>query len=164
MRRLLAFVLAAGCAASAPPPAPHAAPAAVAPEGPPEGSKRLPASIRCEPEPPCAGDCVAAQGEAGRRLGSLDKEDIRKVIRAHVDEARSCYDAIATTKPAAVGKVMVRFGIAPSGAVETSCLVSSELDDESVDRCLLDMTHAWRFPKPEGGGWVVVSYPFVFTR
>jgi hypothetical protein len=152
-------VTVAACATAPPPPAPGPSS-----EPPPQGSRRLPSSINCEAQPPCAEDCVTATGEKARRLGSLDKEDIRQVIRAQVSQMQDCYDAIGALNPDAAGKVTVRFGIAPSGAVETSCLVSSELGDPSADRCIIDRPLAWKFPKPEGGGWVVVTYPFVFTR
>jgi len=155
-------ILTAACAARAP--APGAPAAAEAPDPPPAGSKRLPSSISCEPEPPCGDDCTSATGEAGRRLGSLDKEDIRRVIRSHVADMKTCYDAITEAHPDAAGKVMVRFGIAPSGVVQTSCLVSSDLNDTPADRCIVDVPLRWTFPKPEGGGWVVVNYPFVFSR
>ena len=164
-------LLLTGCA-SAPPAAPRApATAATAaadtPDPPPAGSKRLPSSIDCEPEPPLIcqpPDCVSATGEAGRRIGSLDKEVIRAVIRAHLAEVRACYDAIAFTQTDAKGTMRVKLGIGPSGAVQTSCLVSSELGAASVDACVLERVLTWRFPAPDGGGWVIVTYPFVFTR
>ena len=164
-------LLLTACAVAAPPPAPRAAPAvsaaADAPALPPAGSKRLPSSIDCEPEPPMIcqpPDCVSATGEAGRRIGSLDKEVIRAGIRAHIAEVKDCYDAIAFTQTDAKGTMRVKFGIGPSGAVQTSCLVSSELGAASVDDCVLERVLTWRFPAPDGGGWVIVTYPFVFTR
>jgi hypothetical protein len=166
--RALPLAIVASCATGAQssgrPAASSGASTGEMPAPPPQGSKRLPSSVDCEPQPPCAEDCVTAYGEKGRRLGSLDKEVIRDVVRSHLSEAKACYDAITFTHGDAAGKVMVRFGIAPSGGVETSCLVSSALNDPSVDRCVVDLPLTWRFPKPEGGGWVVVSYPFIFFR
>lgn len=133
------------------------------PVPPPPGSKRLSSSIICEPEPPCP-DCVTETGEKARRIGSLDKEVIRGVIRGHLGEVKACYDTVWTTHPDAQGRMMVRLGIAPSGSVETSCLVSSSLNDSSVELCVVDDLLRWTFPRPDGGGWVIVSYPFVFTR
>jgi TonB family protein len=145
----------AGCATS-----PRAA---EPPVGPPIGTGRLPSSLACEPEPPCPA-CVTVTGEAARHVGSLDKEVIRAGIRAHIDDARACYDIIGLTQPSAHGRVTIKFGIGPSGAVQTSCLVSSELGAPSVDACLLQSALGWRFPAPEGGGWVIVTYPFAFER
>ena len=85
-------------------------------------------------------------------------------MRAHLAELQACYDAIASTHPGTEGRVMARFAIAPTGAVEASCLVTSSLNDASVDRCVVERVLGWHFPTPDGGGWVVVDYPFVFTR
>jgi hypothetical protein len=158
--------LLAGCASAPSRTAPTAAASPAAeqdPATPPDGASRLPASIDCEPRPPCEG-CLTYQGVAARHVGSLDKEDIRGVIRSHLLDVKACYDAVETTHPSAAGQMMVRFGIDASGGVRTSCLVSSELHDTRVERCVVDLPLAWRFPQPQGGGWVVVSYPFVFTR
>jgi hypothetical protein len=131
---------------------------------PPAGSKRLPSSIACEPEPACV-DCDVATGEAAPpHAGSLDKEVIRGIIVGHESEAKTCYDAVADTHPSAAGNLRLKFGVAPSGRVATSCLVSSELHDEVVERCMVDLPLRWTFPAPQGGGWVVVSYPYVFSR
>ncbi|HEY5089952.1 MAG TPA: AgmX/PglI C-terminal domain-containing protein [Polyangia bacterium] len=167
MRRALICLLGiAGCAA-APARAPAGVTAAAAEsEPPPVGSKRLPSSINCEPDPPqvCAAGCATATGAAARHVGSLDTEVVRAGIASHVAEVRVCYDAIALINPEAEGILRVRFGIGPSGIVRTSCLMSSELNAPSVDRCVLDRLLTWRFPAPNGGGWVVVSYPFALTR
>jgi hypothetical protein len=160
------------CAATAthgsPGPQGSLSPAALpSPEGddarlPPDGAKRLPSSIDCEPEPPCE-DCLVFKGEKARHVGILDKEVIRPIIRSHVPEVRACYNALLATHPDAAGKVMIKFGITASGSVATSCLVSSELHDQSVEGCIVDLPFSWTFPKPDGGGWVLVSYPFVFA-
>jgi TonB family protein len=165
---LLVIASVAGCATRPPGPT-RSPPEAVATDphdGPPIGTGRLPSSLACEPEPPlpCGAECVTATGEAARHIGSLDKEVIRAVVRAHLDEVRECYDAIGLTQPSARGRLAIKFGISPSGAVQTSCLVSSDLGAPPVDACVLERVLNWRFPAPEGGGWVIVTYPFTFER
>ena len=166
------WLLFVGCAATAP----HGAPgpqsalrtAAVAPPVGdenlvPDGANRLASSLDCEPQPPCE-HCLLFKGAKALRDGSLDKQAIRSVVGSNLSKVRACYDAAAAANPDGRGRVMVRFGITPSGRVATSCLVSSELHDPSVERCVVDLPFGWSFPKPDGGGWVVVSYPFVFDR
>ena len=85
-------------------------------------------------------------GERARRIGSLDKEVVRGVILGHVGEVQACYDTVWATHPEAQGRMMVRFGIAASGAVETSCLVSSSLNDSSVELCVVEDLLRWIFP------------------
>ena len=38
---------------------------------------------------------------------------------------------------------------------------TSTLGNARVDQCIADAVRRWGFPKPKGGGIVVVSYPFV---
>lgn len=129
----------------------------------PDGANRLPGSLGCEPEPPCS-QCIAFKGQAARGVGGLDKEVIRSVITSHIERARICYNVITESNPDAVGAVRVRFAIAPSGRVKASCLVSTQLHDAYVDRCVVNLPLDWTFPEPSHGGWVVVTYPFVFMR
>ena len=58
---------------------------------------------------------------------------------------------------------MTKISIDPDGKVRHSCVVDSELRDPVIDRCVVDAILGWEFPKPEGGGWVIVTYPFVLT-
>jgi len=118
----------------------------------------------CAPKPPpaCGANCAAGTSEEARRTDP-DKKLIQSFIRGHINEARACYEPILLTQPSARGRVRVRFGISPLGAVETSCVVSSDLGAPSVDACLLDRVLTWRLPKPQGGGWVIVDYPFSFV-
>jgi hypothetical protein len=160
-RWCVVLVVVLGCAAKAPPPA--AAPPE-APEPPPPGSQRLPDSIACASQPGCGSDCVSGTGNPARRVGALSTEAVREVVRERNDEIRECYDLIAQTHPEKEGRVVVRFAIAPSGAVGSSCLVTSSVNEGSVDRCVVERPLGWRFPEPSGGGWVVIDYPFALTR
>jgi hypothetical protein len=37
----------------------------------------------------------------------------------------------------------------------------STLGDDTVEQCIAQAIERWTFPKPSGGGIVIVSYPFV---
>jgi hypothetical protein len=37
------------------------------------------------------------------------------------------------------------------------------MNDLKVDHCVCREIRSWEFPKPLGGGIVIVSYPFNFT-
>ena len=95
--------------------------------------------------------------------GSLDKEVIRRVIRRRQSAVRRCYETQLRTKPDLAGKVTVRFIVSSTGSVQTATTSSSTLDDKTTERCLLSVVKRMRFPKPQGGGIVVVNYPFIFT-
>lgn len=92
--------------------------------------------------------------------GSLPKEAIRRVVRKHLNAYRRCYEQRLLQDPALEGKVVVKFVIAATGLVSQASIARA-LDAE-VDRCVKNVTIRLRFPKPAGGGIVIVTYPFVF--
>ena len=96
--------------------------------------------------------------------GSLDKEIIRRVIRSHIDEVKACYEKELKTKPTLAGRIMVQFTIAATGQVIASVLQRSTMDDARVENCIVQAVRGWEFPKPLGGGIVIVSHPFVLSR
>ena len=107
---------------------------------------------------------LGASGGAGSPPpGSLDKEVIRGVIRSHVDDVQRCYQSELAETPDLFGKIMVRFTITASGKVSESAVESSTMRNALVETCTVAAVRRWGFPKPEGGGIVIVSYPFVFV-
>ncbi len=95
--------------------------------------------------------------------GSLDKEIIRRIIRRHINEVKFCYEQELTKKPQLGGRIMVQFTIAASGQVIASVLQNSTMSNAKVENCTVQAVRRWEFPKPLGGGIVIVSYPFVLT-
>jgi len=101
-------------------------------------------------------------GQANVR-GSLDGEIIRRIIRRHVNEVKYCYEQELVKKPDLGGRIMVQFTIAASGQVIASVLQNSTVGNAHVENCTVLAVRRWEFPKPRGGGIVIVSYPFVLT-
>ena len=95
--------------------------------------------------------------------GSLDREIIRRIIRRHVNDVKYCYEQELTKKPDLGGRIMVQFTIAASGQVIASVLQNSTMGNARVENCTVQAVKRWEFPKPLGGGLVIVSYPFVLT-
>lgn len=102
---------------------------------------------------------TAAPAQAGG--GTLDRDAIRKVARAHIDEIRHCYNEALLRKPELAGKLMVDFHIEADGAVSSSAIKESTLGDAKMETCVAGVVKAWKFPQPKGGS-VQVSYPFEF--
>jgi glyoxylase-like metal-dependent hydrolase (beta-lactamase superfamily II) len=110
------------------------------------------------------GGVIGSAPDAGAPVaGSLDKEIIRRIIRRHINEVKYCYEKQLIKKPDLFGRIMVQFTIAASGQVVASVLQSSTMGDASVENCTVQAVRRWEFPKPLGGGIVIVSYPFVLT-
>jgi hypothetical protein len=93
--------------------------------------------------------------------GSLSKEVIRRVIQRHINEVRFCYEQQLNQRPDLAGRVVVQFVISPTGAVQMAAVSQSDMGSPPVETCIAGAVQRWSFPAPEGGGIVVVNYPFV---
>lgn len=94
--------------------------------------------------------------------GSLDKELIRRVIKSHIAQIRYCYERELQASPGLFGKVSTQFVISAQGRVQQANVQQTTLNNAKVERCVLSKIKTWRFPKPKGGGIVIVKYPFIF--
>jgi len=95
--------------------------------------------------------------------GSLDREIVRRIIRRHINEVKYCYEQELVKKPSLGGRLMVQFTISGAGQVITSVLVDSSMHNAKVESCTVQAVRRWEFPHPEGGGLVIVTYPFVLA-
>ena len=95
-------------------------------------------------------------------MGSLDKELIRRVIEAHKAQIRYCYEKALVRTPGLFGKIDMEWTITGEGRVSDSKPKGSTMQNPEVERCIAEKIRTWEFPKPKGGGIVVVRYPFVF--
>ncbi len=96
--------------------------------------------------------------------GALDKELIRKVIRANRGQIRFCYESQLNRFPNLSGKIAVKFIISATGAVKDASITQSTLGNEEIEKCVASRVRQWQFPKPQGGGVVTVTYPFLLTQ
>lgn len=96
--------------------------------------------------------------DAGK--GRLDKELIRRVIRQHIMEVRTCYERELSKNSKLGGRVLIHFIIGTGGEVTKSEVESSTLGNTVVEECIAAAVRSWSFPKPQGGV-VSVTYPFV---
>ena len=96
--------------------------------------------------------------------GSLDKEVLRTSIRLHNDSIRGCYETLGlSTDPHLSGRAVFTWMISPEGGVLWSRLAESSLRSSAVEECIGQSICGWTFPRPDGGGVVIVTYPYTFT-
>jgi hypothetical protein len=93
--------------------------------------------------------------------GALDKDIIRRIVRAHINEVRYCYNQGLTKNPNLEGRVKVQFTIGPTGTVPVAVVSEKTIPDNNVAQCIAKAVKRWKFPRPQAGGNVVVTYPFV---
>ncbi len=91
--------------------------------------------------------------------GPLDPDIVRRIVRAHINEVRYCYNQGLARDPRAEGRVVVDFEIRLTGDVETSKITESTMTDPQVPECIAKAVRRWKFPRPKK--LVQVSYPFV---
>jgi hypothetical protein len=108
------------------------------------------------------GQSDLSMNEPASVQGGLDREVIRRVILSHRAQVRYCYEKQLSVTPDLAGKVMVEFVIGGDGAVTSARPSDTTLSDPEVGRCIVEKVKTWTFPKPKGGGVVVVTYPFLF--
>lgn len=167
MYRACLIVLVA-CGGASPPPRQTAAPA------PPPAQPIEPEVVAAKPPDPndpavARQQAIEAAREAGilgnadaaapPPAGPLDKDSIRREVRAHLKPITFCYEKQLLERPTLAGTTLVEFSIAPDGHVESS--VGSGFDAK-VDACVADVVKTIVFPKPDTGGALKVNYPFTF--
>lgn len=97
-------------------------------------------------------------------LGSLDPEIIRRIVREHAGQIKYCYEKELTRTPGIYGKIVMKWVINGEGRVNQSAVAETQMKNSNVEGCLATKIKTWVFPKPKGGGIVVVNYPFVFKQ
>ena len=94
--------------------------------------------------------------------GNLDESVIVDTIRKHWQDIRSCYKNELKKDPKLIGKIAVKFIISATGAVKSSKVQGTTVENEAVESCVAEQIKKIQFPAPEGGGVVIVTYPFLF--
>ncbi len=121
--------------------------------------------------PPTSADAPAAESPEAlpsenkiprvtRTKAPFNKDLIRRVVRAHINEVRDCYNAGLSRDPALAGRVVAQFTITPEGAVSSSQVGELELADEEVATCIVGAVKTWEFPGWSAPADTVVNYPF----
>lgn len=95
--------------------------------------------------------------------GSLAKAEIARVIRRNLARFKYCYEKQLSSNPNLGGKIAIYFTIAPTGTVPKASVRETTMNDKTVESCTVSVMKSLKFPKPKGGGIVVVTYPFVFA-
>ena len=62
--------------------------------------------------------------------------------------------------PSLTGTVVTQFQISPQGVVQGA--TAAGMGDKGVEDCVAEAIRSIQFPKPKGGGFVNVRYPFIF--
>jgi outer membrane biosynthesis protein TonB len=94
--------------------------------------------------------------------GGLDKSVIAAIVREHLGQIKHCYERQLLVDASIFGKVIANWTINGDGIVDATNVKKSTMGNVAVENCVLSKIKTWKFPKPRGGGKVIVSYPFLF--
>ena len=99
-------------------------------------------------------------------VGTIDREAVRRVVKAHLNQIQSCYtrelNKLDRAKRAELsGKVILKWDIVERGAAKNVKVTSSTLNNKSIEECIKERLATWQFPEPPTGLVGEVTYPFL---
>lgn len=97
--------------------------------------------------------------------GAVDREAVRRVIRAGLREIRGCYERQLKTLSGSrrlEGKVIVALKINEHGRAFGSTVLSSTTGNSNLDKCITGRFATWKYPEAPVGSEAVVHYPIYF--
>ncbi len=117
----------------------------------------LASTSTARPSPKSTAPVVKQQGASV--TGSLPREVIARVMRAHAPKLRACYERALATNPTLAVTVTATFVIGSTGQVTSANATGA---DGTLTSCVAGVVKAATFPAPSGGV-VRVSYPYRFA-
>ena len=96
-------------------------------------------------------------------LGSLGEDQIRSVVDSHRSALRTCQRS-GLARGLGAAELTVKFVVGSGGAVSSSRIRSSTLNDDRVEECIRQRFGQMQFPPPPGGGITIVHWPLELGR
>ncbi len=94
-------------------------------------------------------------------VGGLDRPIIQRIVRAHINELRYCYQRALQHKPNLAGRMTVEFVINLRGNVPVARVGASTLGAPDVEQCVAAAVRRWIFPW-KGDATVEITLPLEF--
>jgi hypothetical protein len=126
------------------------------PKGLPEGGVDLGAG-------PKVGVPIGPKASSASQPG-LKRGEIQRVIARHQARIKHCYERALAGKPGLAGKLALSWTINNEGRVQGAGSLEDTLGSSSLRGCALRVVRGMSFPRPRGGGEVLVSFPFLFSQ
>lgn len=108
---------------------------------------------------------IEAGGAEEDFAGTIDKEAVRRVVKAGYKEIKGCYERelnrLGKTEKLE-GKVVIGWDIIAKGKAQNVRVKTSSLGNKNVENCLRERIAGWIFPEPPAGLTAEVAFPFVF--
>lgn len=111
-----------------------------------------------------AGTKIVTGGAGESFSGTIDREAIRRVLKANERTIRTCYERQLNRNPDLFGKLVLTWDIADGGRALNVHVGSNELGNAEVANCIMERLKTWKFPDPPPNQTVEVSYPWFFSN
>jgi TonB family protein len=94
--------------------------------------------------------------------GTLSNEQIQKAVNDGVKGFDACYTLGADKDGKLEGTVTIQATVGPLGTVNEASVSKTTMKNPKVDACVVDAFKKLKFPQPDGGSTVMISYPMTF--
>lgn len=117
------------------------------------------AAVGADPAPVTTPRATVDAAPSGALVqGSLSRDVVLRVIRAHLGEVQRCYERQLLLMPGVQGVLRVAWRVRPDGTVLDVRVRSSEFEHLPLGRCVTTVVSKWRFPA-SAAEWSV-TFPF----
>lgn len=104
----------------------------------------------------------ARQMAVQNEVGVYDHADVEQAMEEHFGEVRGCYARAGRAQRYASGTVTLRFLVRGDGTPTDVHVISTELGNYEVERCLVELGRDIKFPPPQGRKATSFEYPVEF--
>jgi hypothetical protein len=111
-----------------------------------------------------AGTATIPLGREALIEGGLDRDLIADVINRNMGQVRFCYEQGLQANPGLMGRVAIAWIIGGRGQVKTASVDNTTLNSQMVEECIVRRLRSWKFPMPQAGADVKVTFPFMLRR
>lgn len=107
---------------------------------------------------------VEAGGTEEDFVGKIDREAVRRAVRALLPLIQNCYNRALNLQKDLEGKIIIRFVIGEQGKIQSANTKSSTMSNSDVEGCVArTIKNGGGFPEPPGGTIAEVDFPFIFS-
>jgi TonB family protein len=104
----------------------------------------------------------ARQMTVDNELGIYEAREVEEALAGHVGAIRECYGRAGKAQRYVGGNVTLRFLVSGQGTPTDVLVVTSDLGNYEVERCLVAVGRQVKFPPPEGHKATTFDYPVEF--
>ena len=82
--------------------------------------------------------------------------------QGYLKEVEDCYHNFLKKHPGVLGKITVALAIGPNGQVHEASIATSDLQQPTLEACIIKKVKSWTFPLLAGKGTITLTVPLVF--